>query len=149
MVQSEVTPTIVAGVSDPGDPTTAGYYRRMQGGADLSRAQEPARARATNRSRFNLTAKTQRTRREKEMNKFARFLGVLGVFAVKIGVEPPGARDRDVLERRERERGDLAGKGRVRLCGNERVSGICGADGVAPSLFGPDRPNSCAKKIKS
>jgi hypothetical protein len=83
------------------------------------------------------------------MNKFARFLGVLGVFAVKIAVEPPGARDRDVLERRGRERGDLAGKGRVRLCGNERVSGICGADGVARSLFDPERPNSCAKKIKS
>ena len=40
-------------------------------------------------------------------------------------------------------------KGRVRLCSNERVSGICGADGVARSLFDPDRPNSCAKKIKS
>jgi hypothetical protein len=35
-----------------------------------------------------LTAKTPRARREEEINKFThRFLGVLGVFAVKIGVE--------------------------------------------------------------
>ena len=31
----------------------------------------------------SLTAKTPRARREQGMNKFARFLGVLGVFAVK------------------------------------------------------------------
>jgi hypothetical protein len=34
-----------------------------------------------------LTAKTPRARREEEINKFTHFLGVLGVFAVKIGVE--------------------------------------------------------------
>jgi hypothetical protein len=32
------------------------------------------------------------------------------------------------------------------LCGDERVSGICGAEAAARSLFDPDRPNSCAKK---
>jgi hypothetical protein len=55
----------------------------------------------------------------------------------------------EVLERRGWERGDLAGTCRVPLCGDERVSGICGDDVAARSLFDPDRPNSCAKKIKS
>ena len=83
------------------------------------------------------------------MNEFTHFLGVLCDFAVRIGVEPRGARDRDVLEPRGWERGDLAATGRVPLCGDERVSGICGADGAARSLFVLDRPNSCPKKIKS
>ena len=84
-----------------------------------------------------LTAKTPRARRERALNKFARFLGVLGAFAVKIGVEPPHARDRDVLERRGWERGDLAGTRRVPLCADERISGICGGDGAAQKSHEP------------
>jgi hypothetical protein len=111
-----------------------------------SHKNQPAREQQIDQIQW-VTAKTPRARREEEINKFThRSLGVLGVFAVKIGVKPPHARDRDVLERRRWERGDLAGTGRVSLCGDERVSGICGADGAARSLFDPDRPNSCAKK---
>jgi hypothetical protein len=114
-----------------------------------SHKNQPAREQQIEQIQW-LTAKTPRARRAEEINKFTqRFLGVLGVFAVRIGVEPPHARDRDVLERRGWERGDLAGTGRVPLCGDERVLGIGGADGAARSLFDPDRSNSCAKKIKS
>jgi hypothetical protein len=107
---------------------------------------QPAREQQIERIQ-SLTAKTPRARREEEINKFThRFLGVLRVIAVRIAVEPLRARDRDVLGRRGWERGDLASTGRVPLCGDERVSGICGAEGAARSLFDPDRPNSCAKK---
>jgi hypothetical protein len=69
------------------------------------------------------TAKTPRARREEELNKFSRrSLRVLGAIAVKIGVEPPDARDRDVLERRGWGRGDLAGTRCGPLYVDERVS---------------------------
>jgi hypothetical protein len=52
-----------------------------------SHKNQPAREQQIDQIQW-LTAKTQRARREAEINKFThRFLGVLGVFAVKIGVE--------------------------------------------------------------
>jgi hypothetical protein len=90
--------------------------------------------------------------KEEEINKFThRFLGVLRVFAVKIGVEL-----NHCMQETETFWNDADGSETILqvqaaspLCGDERVSGICGADGAARSLFDPDRPNSCAKKIKS
>ena len=71
---------------------------------------QPARQQQIDQIQW-LTAKTPRARREEEINKFTRRF--LGVFAVRIRVDPRSASDKDVLERRGWERGDLAGTGRL------------------------------------
>jgi hypothetical protein len=58
-----------------------------------SHKNQPARQQQIDQIQW-LTAKTPRAPREEEINKFThRFLGVLRVFAVKIGVEPPTRRE--------------------------------------------------------
>jgi hypothetical protein len=83
------------------------------------------------------------------MNEFTHFLGALGVFAVKRQMNRRMQGTETFWNDADGSKALLQGQAASPLCGDERISGICGAEGAVRSLFDPDRPNSCAKKIKS